>query len=72
LLGWLNDARRDLIFCARKHQLNQWPHAVRIRWQQRAGKLSGFRSGWTAYRQSPNTTEISPPVWAADLQRQHN
>ena len=50
LLGWLNDARRDLMFCARRRRLREWPHALRIRWRQRCGKLTGFRDGWSAYR----------------------
>ncbi|MSU58574.1 MAG: glycosyltransferase [Pedosphaera sp.] len=48
--GWLNDARRDLTFCARNGRLREWPHALRIRWQQRKAKLAGFRDGWKFYR----------------------
>ena len=48
--GWVNDARRDLGFCARTGKLLEWPHALRIRWQQRQGKLAGFREGWKFYR----------------------
>lgn len=48
--GWLNDARRDLLFCARNGRLLGWPHALRIRWQQRQAKLAGFRDGWKFYR----------------------
>lgn len=51
LLGWLNDARRDLAFCWRHGRLLEWPHALRIRWQQRRGKLAGFRDGWVFYRE---------------------
>ncbi len=50
MLGWTNDARRDLIFCAREKRLAEWPHAARIRWQQRRAKLAGFREGWKFYR----------------------
>ena len=50
LLGWLNDARRDLGFCLRTHRIREWPHALRIRWHQRRAKLTGFREGWKAYR----------------------
>ena len=50
LLGWTNDARRDLFFCARRKRLHEWPHAARIRWQQRRAKLAGFREGWKFYR----------------------
>lgn len=50
LLGWTNDARRDLLFCSRKKCLREWPHAVRIRWHQRRAKFAGFREGWKFYR----------------------
>lgn len=66
--GWINDARRDLIFCTRTRRLNEWPHALRIRWQQRSGRLAGFRNGWVAYRQAQKRSAISPPTWTADLQ----
>lgn len=46
MLGWLGDARRDAAFCLREGRLSEWPHAARIRWQQRRGKLAGFRQGW--------------------------
>jgi len=69
VLGWTNDVRRDLMFCARTRRLNEWPNALRIRWQQRSGKLSGFRNGWAAYRQLQKGSGISPPTWTADLQR---
>ncbi len=52
LLGWLNDLRRDLAFCARARRWREWPHAARIRWQQRRGKRAGFRDGWTARGES--------------------
>ncbi len=48
--GWLNDARRDLGYCARHGRLAEWPHALRIRWEQRKAKLAGFRDGWKFYR----------------------
>ena len=44
--GWLNDARKDFAWCAKHGRLTEWPHALRIRWQQRRGKLDGFRRGW--------------------------
>jgi rhamnosyltransferase len=50
LLGWTNDARRDLLFCSRKKCLREWPHALRIRWHQRRARLAGFREGWKFYR----------------------
>jgi rhamnosyltransferase len=51
LLGWLNDLRRDLIFCATRGRTGELPHAARIRWQQRRAKLDGFRDGWRTYRE---------------------
>lgn len=63
-LGWVNDARRDLRFCTRTRRLSEWPHALRIRWQQRSGALAGFRSGWTAYRQPEKSSAVNPPTWA--------
>jgi rhamnosyltransferase len=51
LFGWLNDARRDLLYCARRHRMREWPFALRIRWQQRQAKLAGFKSGWVDYRE---------------------
>jgi rhamnosyltransferase len=50
LLGWVNDARRDLGYCLKSKRLGEWPHALRIRWEQRRAKLVGFREGWDHYR----------------------
>lgn len=69
LLGWMNDARRDLVYCTRTRRLNEWPHALQIRWQQRSGALAGFRDGWAAYREPRKGSAIQPPTWAVDLQR---
>jgi rhamnosyltransferase len=52
-LGWINDARRDLSFCAREHRLAEWPWACRIRWAQRQGKLAGYRAGSGMYSPNP-------------------
>jgi rhamnosyltransferase len=46
LLGWLSDARHDIGFCRREKRMDELAHALRIRWQQRKGKLAGFRQGW--------------------------
>ena len=51
LFGWLNDARRDLQFCARHQRLGELPHALRVRWKQRLAKLAGFKAGWACYRE---------------------
>lgn len=62
LLGTANDARRDLWFCLRHGRVAEWPHAIRIRWEQRRARLEGFRAGWRDYRASP--VAVHPPVWA--------
>lgn len=68
LLGWMNDARRDLCYCARTGRLSEWLHALRIRWQQRSGAWAGFQNGWAAFRQPQKNSSISPPAWTVDLQ----
>ena len=45
-LGCLRDLSRDARFCLRHARLHEMGHAMRIRWQQRQGKLAGFRQGW--------------------------
>lgn len=45
-LGWLSDLRHDVKFCANTRRLGELPHAARVRWRQRTGKLAGFRQGW--------------------------
>jgi rhamnosyltransferase len=50
LLGWLNDLRRDMAYCARHNRLRELPHAACIRWHQRRGKLAGFWEGWRFYQ----------------------
>jgi rhamnosyltransferase len=49
-LGWLSDFRHDLEFCARHGRWSELPHAGKIRWHQRRGKLDGFKQGWKDYR----------------------
>lgn len=49
LLGWANDARRDLQYCARHRRLREWPHAARIRLEQRLGRRAGFKAGWSMH-----------------------
>lgn len=41
-LGVLNDARHDLAWFASHKCLSEFPHALRIRWNQRLGKHAGF------------------------------
>ncbi|EEF57037.1 glycosyltransferase family 2 protein [Pedosphaera parvula] len=50
MIGWLRDIRKDLSYCARTHRINEFPHAMRIRGEQRKAKLAGFREGWNFYR----------------------
>lgn len=52
LLGWLSDLRHDVLFCARTGRIHELPHAARIRWRQRRGRLDGFRKGWSIYRRA--------------------
>jgi rhamnosyltransferase len=49
-LGWLNDVRHDLRYCARNGRAAELAHAAKIRWQQRRGTLEGFQAGWKTYR----------------------
>ena len=44
-LGWVNDVRKDLAFCAATGRFAELPHSMRVRWMQRTGKLAGFREG---------------------------
>lgn len=44
-LGWINDIRHDWKYCWKQNRLIELPHAARIRWAQRWGKLTGFRQG---------------------------
>ena len=62
--GWLNDFKRDLVFCARTRRPLEMLHAMRIRWHQRRGKLKGFKEGWAAHRANAATGGINPPTWA--------
>lgn len=50
LFGTLSDLRHDLAFCLREGRLQELPHAAKIRWHQRCGKLDGFKTGWKEYR----------------------
>jgi rhamnosyltransferase len=50
LLGWLRDIIADLRYCRRTQRLAQWRSTLAIRWQQRLGRLHGFRAGWQMHR----------------------
>ena len=58
LSGWINDVRRDFLFCCRTRQLSELPHAARIRWQQRQAKVAGFAAGWDFYRTNPGFSSM--------------
>lgn len=67
LLGWLNDARRDTKFCAARGRLREVPHAMKIRWQQRLGRLAGFKAGWELYRgESDNSVALGSAINPAE------
>jgi rhamnosyltransferase len=59
LLGWASDFRHDIQFCMRERRMVELSHAGRIRWQQRRGKLHGFREGWRTYRERNNENSSS-------------
>ncbi len=50
LLGWLRDACGDLLYCRRTGRLRELGPALAVRWQQRLGRLHGFRAGWRMHR----------------------
>lgn len=52
LLGWIQDALKDLRYCWQHGKSAEWAHAAVIRWAQRQGKLAGFRRGWHDYRRA--------------------
>jgi rhamnosyltransferase len=69
LLGSLSDLRHDFRFCLREGRLSELPHAARIRWEQRRGKLAGFREGWATYRQGKNENTRTNQSLSAALPR---
>jgi rhamnosyltransferase len=50
LLGWMRDAFGDLRYCVRSGRPGRWTRALSIRWQQRLGRLHGFRAGWRMHQ----------------------
>jgi rhamnosyltransferase len=62
-LGWASDVRHDAAFCLHQGRLGELGHAATIRWNQRLGRLHGFRDGWKAYRlASPALTSVANPT----------
>ncbi|MBK1882431.1 glycosyltransferase [Luteolibacter pohnpeiensis] len=49
-LGWANDTRKDLKWCAANHRLTEMPHAAAVRFYQRLGRNDGYRAGWKHYQ----------------------
>ena len=63
LLGWVSDFRHDVRFCLRERRVGELLHAARIRWEQRRGKLAGFREGWNLYRtRNHENTSTNQPL----------
>ena len=46
-LGWIKDLRHDARFCLQSARVRELLFSARIRWQQRTGRLAGFRKGWS-------------------------
>jgi rhamnosyltransferase len=69
LFGWASDLRHDIKFCVREKRISELPHAAKIRWEQRRGKLEGFREGWTTYRQGKNENSRTNQSLSAALSR---
>ena len=59
-LGWANDWRHDLKYCLRHGRVGELAHAAGIRWNQRRGRLHGFRDGWKTYRAISNEPNPIP------------
>lgn len=69
LLGWASDFRHDVSFCLREKRITELLHSAKIRWEQRRGKLNGFRDGWTTYRQGKNENSRTNQPLSAALSR---
>lgn len=52
LLPTLRDALRDFSYCRRQQRLREWPHAIRVRYNQRLGRLEGYRIGLAQRKQA--------------------
>jgi rhamnosyltransferase len=56
-LGWASDFRHDVKYCFEHGLHRELPHAAFVRWNQRLGRLHGFRDGWKAYRANGSAVE---------------
>ncbi len=63
-LGWFSDFRHDLRFCAKNRRLGELAHAAVVRWNQRMGRLQGFRDGWHQYRAPAKPAAVRPATAA--------
>lgn len=61
-LGWLSDFRHDVKYCLSRKIPAELPHAALIRWNQRLGRLHGFRNGWKAYRSAAESSQQPQPI----------
>ena len=52
-LGWANDTRKDLRWCAAHQRISELPHAAAVRFYQRLGRNDGYRAGWKHYQREP-------------------
>jgi rhamnosyltransferase len=52
LLAGAKDMVRDLRYCLRAGRLAQWPHAIAVRFAQRAGRRQGFLDGYKHYQRT--------------------
>ncbi len=64
-LGTLSDLRHDALFCLQQDRLLELPHAAYIRWQQRTGKLAGFRAGYEVQMANQQTGIQTPKLCSA-------
>ena len=69
ILGWASDFRHDVRYSLRTGRISELPHAARIRWEQRRGKLNGFREGWATYRQNRDEDSSANKSISAALPR---
>jgi rhamnosyltransferase len=60
VFGYVNDLRKDLQYCRRARRLGEWPHAARIRLEQRLGRRAGFKAGWSMHGGSLVAQPSSP------------
>lgn len=45
LVGTLKDATKDFAYCRTNNRIREFPHALGVRWQQRRGRMDGYRAG---------------------------